>query len=69
MFFEDDFESTDSLKNYWGNMLGPEPADRIVLERDRWYCLEHMIRANDPGKALRLSDNPFMFKDVTVTTK
>ncbi|MDY0165870.1 MAG: hypothetical protein RBS80_04955 [Thermoguttaceae bacterium] len=37
--------------NYWGNMLGPDPDDRIVLERDRWYCLEHMIRANDPGQA------------------
>ncbi len=37
--------------NYWGNMLGPEPDERIVPERDRWYCLEHMIRANDAGKA------------------
>ena len=88
VFFEDRFESADSLKNYfnarfepwrdwgrlpapgymflytywmdmrrdrdgnyWGNMLGPDPDDRIVLERDRWYCLEHMIRANDPGQA------------------
>ncbi len=37
--------------HYWGNMLGPEPADRIVLQRGRWYCLEHMIQANDPGQA------------------
>lgn len=37
--------------HYWGNMLGPEPSRRVVLERNRWYCLEHMIRANDPGKA------------------
>ena len=37
--------------NYWGNMLGPAEGDRIVLDRDRWYCLEHMIRANDVGQA------------------
>ena len=37
--------------NYWGNMLGPEPDERIALERDRWYCLEHMIRVNDVGQA------------------
>jgi len=37
--------------NYWGNMLGPAEDDRIVIERDRWYCLEHMIRANDVGQA------------------
>lgn len=37
--------------HYWGNMLGPEPARRVPLERNRWYCLEHMIRANDPGQA------------------
>ena len=37
--------------NYWGNMLGPAEGERIVLDRDRWYCLEHMIRANDMGQA------------------
>jgi hypothetical protein len=37
--------------HYWGNMLGPSEKERIVLRRDRWYCLEHMIRANDVGKA------------------
>ncbi len=37
--------------HYWGNMLGPEPSRRVPLHRDRWYCLEHMIRANDPGQA------------------
>lgn len=37
--------------NYWGNMLGPAEDDRIVLKRNRWYCLEHMIRANTPGEA------------------
>jgi hypothetical protein len=36
--------------NYWGNNLEAEKGKRIALERDRWYCLEHMIRANDPGK-------------------
>ncbi len=30
-----------------------EPAEerRVVLERDRWYCLEQMIRCNDVGEA------------------
>jgi hypothetical protein len=37
--------------NYWGNMLGPADDERVVLERDRWYCLEHMIQVNDPGEA------------------
>ena len=37
--------------NYWGNMLGPADEDRVVLQRDKWYCLEHMIQVNDPGKA------------------
>ena len=37
--------------NYWGNMLGPDEGDRISLDRDRWYCLEHMIQANDVGQA------------------
>ena len=37
--------------NYWGNMLGPEEARRFTPKRDRWYCLEQMIKTNDPGKA------------------
>jgi hypothetical protein len=37
--------------NYWGNMLGPAEEERVVLRRNQWYCLEHMIRANDPGQA------------------
>ncbi len=37
--------------NYWGNMLGPAGDERLVLQRDRWYCLEHMIQVNDPGQA------------------
>lgn len=36
---------------YWGNSLRPPTADRSPLERDRWYCLEQMIKANEPGKA------------------
>ncbi|HSV72557.1 MAG TPA: heparin lyase I family protein [Chthonomonadales bacterium] len=36
---------------YWGNMLGPPEEERAPLQRGRWYCLEHMIRANDPGQA------------------
>jgi len=37
--------------HYWGNMLGPTEKERVPLQRGRWYCLEQMIRANDPGKA------------------
>jgi hypothetical protein len=37
--------------HYWGNMLGPKQKDRIVPPRDRWVCLEHMIRVNHVGKA------------------
>ncbi len=37
--------------NYYGNMMGPADDERIVLERDKWYCLEHMIQVNEPGEA------------------
>lgn len=37
--------------HYWGNMLGPDAKERFVPERGKWYCLEHMVKANDPGKA------------------
>lgn len=37
--------------NYWGNFFGPPEGERLVPERGRWYCLEQMIRANDPGRA------------------
>lgn len=37
--------------NYWGNMLGPDPNERVTITRDKWYCLEHMLRANTVGKA------------------
>lgn len=40
----------DKDGNYWGNMLEPEKAQRFLPERGKWYCLEHMIRANAPGK-------------------
>jgi len=36
--------------NYWGNNMVPAKDERIALRRDRWYCLEHMIKANDPGR-------------------
>lgn len=36
---------------FWGNNLGPDPERRVMPERNRWYCLEHMIRANRPGEA------------------
>jgi hypothetical protein len=37
--------------HYWGNNLEAAPAGRVALERNRWTCLELMIRANEPGKA------------------
>ncbi len=37
--------------NYWGNNLMPGEEDQVVLERERWHCLEHMVRANTPGEA------------------
>jgi len=40
-----------SLSNYWGNFFQPTPEQRLVPERGRWYCLEQMIRVNDPGQA------------------
>jgi len=32
-------------------MMKPADDERITIERDRWYCLEQMIKANTPGKA------------------
>lgn len=37
--------------NFWGNMLGPDPAERIVPGRGKWICIEQMIQVNTPGKA------------------
>ncbi len=36
---------------YYGNNLMPPPDRQITLDRGRWHCLEHMIRANTPGEA------------------
>ncbi len=36
---------------YWGNFIEPPADQRLVPERDRWYCLEQMIRVNEVGKA------------------
>ena len=36
--------------NYWGNFIEAPENRRVVLERDRWYCLEQMIRVNDIGR-------------------
>lgn len=41
----------DKDGHFWGNNLEPAKEHRIHLARDRWYCLEHLIRANTPGKA------------------
>ena len=40
----------DKDGHYWGNNLEPDKDERIALKRDRWYCLEHMIKANDVGE-------------------
>lgn len=37
--------------HYWGNMLGTEEQNRFIPHRGQWYCLEHMIKANDIGQA------------------
>jgi len=36
---------------FYGNHFGPDKEERIALQRGRWYCLEHMIKANQPGRA------------------
>ena len=36
--------------HFWGNNMNPAKDERIALKRDRWYCLEQMIKVNDPGK-------------------
>ena len=37
--------------HYWGNNLCPADSERIVLRRNKWYCLEHMIQVNEVGHA------------------
>lgn len=36
--------------NYWGNSLEPPKERAVLLERDRWHCLEMMLKANTPGE-------------------
>ncbi|MFO1051535.1 MAG: hypothetical protein U1F36_04935 [Planctomycetota bacterium] len=35
--------------HFWGNLLSPEPEDRVIPRRDRWTCFELMVNANTPG--------------------
>jgi hypothetical protein len=37
----------DNQGNFWGNVFHPDTV--IIPERDRWYCMEIMIKANDAG--------------------
>jgi hypothetical protein len=37
--------------HYWGNNLCPAQNERVTLERNHWYCLEHAIKVNDLGEA------------------
>jgi hypothetical protein len=37
--------------HHWGNMLGPDASERVIPRRGQWYCLEHMIKANDAGQS------------------
>jgi len=37
--------------HYWGNNLAPAESGRLALQKERWYCLEQMIKVNDPGQA------------------
>lgn len=41
----------DKDGHYWGNNLMPPKPRQVLLKRGLWHCLEHMIRANTPGKA------------------
>jgi hypothetical protein len=46
-----DMKKDEKTGHYWGNNLQAAPRERIELARDRWICLEHMIKVNDVGKA------------------
>jgi len=37
--------------HFWGNLLGPAAAARVVPARDRWLCVEQRLAANQPGAA------------------
>jgi hypothetical protein len=39
----------DRQGNYYGNMFFADPP--LILERNRWYCIEMMVKCNTPGKA------------------
>ena len=39
----------DRQGNYYGNMFFADPP--LILERNRWYCIEMMVKVNAPGKA------------------
>jgi hypothetical protein len=36
--------------NFWGNLLMPVAADRLVPARDRWLCVEQRLQLNTPGR-------------------
>ena len=33
---------------YWGNFFFPDTP--FYIEREKWYCIEIMVKANDPGR-------------------
>ena len=33
---------------YWGNLF--KPKKKVLIKRDRWYCMEMMLKANDAGR-------------------
>lgn len=37
------------MNKYWGEQFRAEP--KFLIERGRWYCMEVMVKANDPGQA------------------
>jgi hypothetical protein len=40
---------SNGLECCWGNRFAPSPA--VALPKDRWTCVELVMRANDPGQA------------------
>lgn len=46
-YYPDMLQARDG--HYWGNMFFTEPL--VTLERNRWYCIEMMVKCNTPGKA------------------
>jgi hypothetical protein len=35
--------------NWWGNLMGPADAERVVPARGKWLCVEQRVRVNTPG--------------------